>query len=198
MAVKSVTIKLVKSPAGRLKKQKACVAGLGLRRIGDEVVVEDVGIKGEIEILAEADGKVEAIKGEIKYERHAEAVEDGENGEHDNAAGAPPNRLALDSIARSISSDTCELSELKTPPISISLCTSSRACGPSRVLKVFAVVGAEDERPPQGSRVASTHGSRSGSTSASTSAGGSRNELYAAAYFSGRHGSPSTPCTQST
>ena len=40
MAVKNVTIKLVKSPAGRLKKQKAWVAGLGLRRIGDEVVVE--------------------------------------------------------------------------------------------------------------------------------------------------------------
>ena len=41
MEVKNVTVKLVKSPAGRLKKQKACVAGLGLRRIGDEVVVED-------------------------------------------------------------------------------------------------------------------------------------------------------------
>ena len=42
MTAKSVTIKLVKSPAGRLKKQKACVAGLGLRRIGAEVVVEDI------------------------------------------------------------------------------------------------------------------------------------------------------------
>ena len=39
MAVKSVKIKLVKSTVGRLKKHKACVSGLGLRRIGDEVEV---------------------------------------------------------------------------------------------------------------------------------------------------------------
>ena len=60
MAVKSVTIKLVKRPAGRLKKQKACVAGLGLRRIGDEVVVEDTesvrGMINKIDHLIKVDG----------------------------------------------------------------------------------------------------------------------------------------------
>ena len=34
-------ITLVKSAAGRLKKHQACVAGLGLRRIGHTVEVED-------------------------------------------------------------------------------------------------------------------------------------------------------------
>ena len=60
MAAKNVTIKLVKSPAGRLKKQKACVAGLGLRRIGDEVVVEDTesvrGMINKIDHLIKVDG----------------------------------------------------------------------------------------------------------------------------------------------
>ena len=67
MAAKNVTIKLVKSPAGRLKKQKACVAGLGLRRLGDEVVREDTesvrGMINKIEIwnpdlLEDLDNKI--------------------------------------------------------------------------------------------------------------------------------------------
>jgi large subunit ribosomal protein L30 len=41
MSDKSIRITLVKSPAGRLKKHRACVAGLGLRRIGHSVMVED-------------------------------------------------------------------------------------------------------------------------------------------------------------
>ncbi len=50
MAVKTVTIKLIKSPTGRLKKHKACVMGLGLRRIGDEVKVEDTAsVRGMID-----------------------------------------------------------------------------------------------------------------------------------------------------
>tara|TARA_B100000586_G_scaffold59628_1_gene41020 strand:- start:3007 stop:3195 length:189 start_codon:yes stop_codon:yes gene_type:complete len=50
MAVKTVTIKLIKSPTGRLKKHKACVAGLGLRRIGDEVKIEDTAsVRGMID-----------------------------------------------------------------------------------------------------------------------------------------------------
>ena len=60
MAVKSVKIKLVKSAAGRLKKHKACVSGLGLRRIGDEVEVEDTasvrGMINKIDYLIEVDG----------------------------------------------------------------------------------------------------------------------------------------------
>ena len=50
MAVRTVTIKLIKSPTGRLKKHKACVAGLGLRRIGDEVKIEDTAsVRGMID-----------------------------------------------------------------------------------------------------------------------------------------------------
>jgi|TARA_B100000745_G_scaffold269580_1_gene196127 large subunit ribosomal protein L30 len=60
MAVKSVKIKLVKSAAGRLKKHKACVSGLGLRRIGDEVEVEDTasvrGMINKIDYLIKVDG----------------------------------------------------------------------------------------------------------------------------------------------
>ncbi len=41
MSDKTIRITLVKSPAGRLKNHKACVAGLGLRRIGHSVDVID-------------------------------------------------------------------------------------------------------------------------------------------------------------
>ncbi len=36
-----IRVTLTKSVAGRLKKHQACVAGLGLRRIGHTVEVED-------------------------------------------------------------------------------------------------------------------------------------------------------------
>ena len=36
-----VKVTLLKSTSGRLKNHKACVAGLGLRRINHSVVVED-------------------------------------------------------------------------------------------------------------------------------------------------------------
>ncbi len=50
MAEKNVIkVRLVKSPVGRLKKHKACVAGLGLRRIGHTVEVEDTpAVRGMI------------------------------------------------------------------------------------------------------------------------------------------------------
>ncbi len=41
MANGKVKVTLVKSKHGRLKNHKACVAGLGLRRINHSVVVED-------------------------------------------------------------------------------------------------------------------------------------------------------------
>ena len=37
---KTVKVKLVKSPWGRLPKHRACVVGLGLRRIGSERELE--------------------------------------------------------------------------------------------------------------------------------------------------------------
>ncbi len=36
-----IKVKLMRSPAGRLKSHKACVAGLGLRRMHQTVEVED-------------------------------------------------------------------------------------------------------------------------------------------------------------
>lgn len=41
MSDKTIRITLVKSPAGRQKNHRACVAGLGLRRIGHSVEVID-------------------------------------------------------------------------------------------------------------------------------------------------------------
>lgn len=49
MSDKLVKVTLTKSPIGRLKKHKACIAGLGLRRIGHTVVVEDTpSVRGMI------------------------------------------------------------------------------------------------------------------------------------------------------
>ena len=49
MSDKTVTVKLTKSPIGRLKNHKACVVGLGLRRIGHTVKVEDTpSVRGMI------------------------------------------------------------------------------------------------------------------------------------------------------
>ena len=49
MSEKTVRVTLIKSTAGRLKKHKACVAGLGLRRIGHTVEVEDTpAVRGMI------------------------------------------------------------------------------------------------------------------------------------------------------
>ncbi|MEM1411923.1 MAG: 50S ribosomal protein L30 [Pseudomonadota bacterium] len=46
---KMIKVRLVKSVNGRLKKHKACVAGLGLRRIGHTVEVEDTpSVRGMI------------------------------------------------------------------------------------------------------------------------------------------------------
>lgn len=41
MADKKIKVKLVRSTAGRLQAHKACVAGLGLRRMHQTVEVED-------------------------------------------------------------------------------------------------------------------------------------------------------------
>ena len=49
MADKTIKVTLTKSPIGRLKNHKACVAGLGLRRIGHTVEVEDTAsVRGMI------------------------------------------------------------------------------------------------------------------------------------------------------
>ena len=49
MAKTLIKVTQVKSTNGRLKKHKACVAGLGLRRIGHTVEVEDTpAVRGMI------------------------------------------------------------------------------------------------------------------------------------------------------
>lgn len=41
MASKQITVTLIKSPAGRLERHRACVRGLGLRRMHHTVSVID-------------------------------------------------------------------------------------------------------------------------------------------------------------
>ncbi len=58
---KTVTVKLTKSPHGRLKNHRACVVGLGLRRIGHTVTVEDTpsvrGMINKISYMLEVEGE---------------------------------------------------------------------------------------------------------------------------------------------
>ena len=49
MSDKTVKVTLMKSPIGRLKNHKACITGLGLRRIGHSVTLEDTpAVRGMI------------------------------------------------------------------------------------------------------------------------------------------------------
>ena len=49
MKSKTIEVTLIKSMHGRLKKHQACVRGLGLRRIGHTVSVEDTpSVRGMI------------------------------------------------------------------------------------------------------------------------------------------------------
>ena len=61
MSDKSIRVTLVRSPAGRLKKHKACVLGLGLRRIGHSVEVEDTpavrGMISKVSYLLQVEGE---------------------------------------------------------------------------------------------------------------------------------------------
>ena len=57
---KTVKIKLVKSPWGRLPKHRACLIGLGLRRVGSERELEDTpavrGMINKVSYLLEVEG----------------------------------------------------------------------------------------------------------------------------------------------
>lgn len=49
MANKQITVTLTKSVHGRIESHKACIRGLGLRRIGHSVQVEDTpAVRGMI------------------------------------------------------------------------------------------------------------------------------------------------------
>ena len=50
--VKQLAVTQVKSSIGRLKKHKSCLAGLGLRRIGHTVVIEDTpAVRGMVQAV---------------------------------------------------------------------------------------------------------------------------------------------------
>ena len=61
MAKKTVKVTQVKSIAGRLKNHQACIAGLGLRRIGHTVEVEDTpsvrGMINKVSYLLKVEGE---------------------------------------------------------------------------------------------------------------------------------------------
>jgi len=61
MSAKTIRVKLTKSSAGRLKKHQACVRGLGLRRIGHTVEVEDTpavrGMINRVSYMVQVEGE---------------------------------------------------------------------------------------------------------------------------------------------
>lgn len=61
MSDSKIKIKLVKSTAGRLKNHKACVKGLGLRKIGHSVEVQDTpenrGMINKVNYLLQVEGE---------------------------------------------------------------------------------------------------------------------------------------------
>ena len=61
MSAKTIRVKLVKSSAGRPKKHQACVRGLGLRRIGHTVEVEDTaavrGMINHVSYMVQVEGE---------------------------------------------------------------------------------------------------------------------------------------------
>ena len=61
MSMNKLKITLVKSPIGRLKKHKACLVGLGLRRIRQSVEVEDTpsvnGMIKKVSYMVTIEGK---------------------------------------------------------------------------------------------------------------------------------------------
>ena len=49
---KQLAVTQVKSSIGRLKKHKSCLAGLGLRKIGHTVVIEDTpAVRGMVQAV---------------------------------------------------------------------------------------------------------------------------------------------------
>jgi len=61
MAKKMIKVTQIKSTAGRLQNHRACIAGLGLRRIGHTVEVEDTpsvrGMVNKVNYLVKVEGE---------------------------------------------------------------------------------------------------------------------------------------------
>ncbi len=62
-ATATVKVKLVKSPFGRLPKHRACIRGLGLRRVGSVRELEDTpavrGMIAKVDYLLEVEPQTE-------------------------------------------------------------------------------------------------------------------------------------------
>lgn len=58
---KTLVVKLTKSPIGRMPKHRACVRGLGLRRVGQSVELEDTpsirGMIGQVDYMVHVEGE---------------------------------------------------------------------------------------------------------------------------------------------
>jgi large subunit ribosomal protein L30 len=58
---KKIRVTLTKSTSGRLKSHRACVAGLGLRRIGHSVEVQDTpavrGMISKVSYMVQVEGE---------------------------------------------------------------------------------------------------------------------------------------------
>ena len=58
---KTLVVKLTRSPIGRMAKHRACVRGLGLRRIGQSVELEDTpsvrGMISRVDYLVQIEGE---------------------------------------------------------------------------------------------------------------------------------------------
>ncbi|MCY4095265.1 MAG: 50S ribosomal protein L30 [Gammaproteobacteria bacterium] len=58
---KTLVVKLTKSPIGRMAKHRDCVRGLGLRRIGQSVELEDTpsirGMINRVDYLVHVEGE---------------------------------------------------------------------------------------------------------------------------------------------
>lgn len=61
MAKKTIKVTLFRSPIGQLPTHKACVAGLGLRKIGQTVELEDTpsvrGMANKVNYLVRIEGE---------------------------------------------------------------------------------------------------------------------------------------------
>ncbi|MCY3857429.1 MAG: 50S ribosomal protein L30 [Gammaproteobacteria bacterium] len=59
---KTLVVTLTKSPIGRMAKHRACVRGLGLRRMGQSVELEDTpsirGMINRVDYLVQVEGEV--------------------------------------------------------------------------------------------------------------------------------------------
>ena len=61
MSTKTLKVTQVKSSAGRLKNHRACITGLGLRRIGHSVELQDTpsirGMINQVSYLVKVEGE---------------------------------------------------------------------------------------------------------------------------------------------